>query len=154
MAVISLFPFLWMISTSLKNMASVFAFPPELIPDPILWSNYADVSGEFPFFRFTWNTIFVTITVTAGQLLTCSMAAYAFARMKFRGRDAMFMFYLGTMMIPYQVTLIPTYVLMAWMGWIDRYESLIIPGILGGVYGTFLIRQSFLTIPQELEARW
>jgi multiple sugar transport system permease protein len=151
MAVLSLFPFLWMISTSLKTMSSVFAIPPELIPDPILWSNYADVFREFPFFRFTWNTIFVTVTVTIGQLLTCSMAAYAFARMKFRGRDTVFLFYLGTMMIPYQVTLIPTYVLMARLGWVDRYESLIIPGILGGVYGTFLIRQSFLTVPQELE---
>lgn len=151
MAILSLFPFFWMISTSLKSMSSVFTIPPRLIPDPVLWSNYLDVFQAFPFFDFTFNTIFVTLSVTVGQVLTCAMAAYAFARMKFRGRDAIFLLYLGTMMIPYQVTLIPTYLLMAYFGWIDSYKALIIPGILGGVYGTFLIRQSFLGIPQELE---
>jgi multiple sugar transport system permease protein len=151
MAVVSLLPFVWMVSTSLKNRSSVFTIPPTLIPDPILWSNYLDVFQAFPFTRFVANTAFITFAVTLGQVLTCSMAAYAFARMKFWAREPIFLLYLGTMMIPYQVTLIPTYVLMVELGWIDSYKALIIPGVLGGVYGTFLIRQFFLTIPQELE---
>jgi multiple sugar transport system permease protein len=151
MAVVSLLPFVWMVSTSLKSRSSVFTIPPQLIPDPVLWSNYLDVFQTFPFTRFIANTTFITVTVTLGQIVTCSMAAYAFARMKFWARDGIFLLYLGTMMIPFQVTLIPTYVLMVELGWIDSYRALIIPGILGGVYGTFLIRQFFLTIPQELE---
>jgi multiple sugar transport system permease protein len=151
LAVFSLIPFGWMLSTSLKKLSSVFEFPPRLIPDPILWSNYADIFSAFPFVRFFLNTAYITVFVTFGQLLTCSMAAYAFARMRFRGRDTLFLVWLGTMMIPGQVTLIATYVLMSKLGWIDSYNALIIPGLLGGVYGTFLIRQSFLSIPQELE---
>jgi multiple sugar transport system permease protein len=151
MAAVSLLPFVWMVSTSLKDRSSVFTIPPTLIPDPVLWSNYLDVFQSFPFTRFVANTALITLTVTVGQVLTCSMAAYAFSRMKFKGRDMIFLLYLGTMMIPFQVTLIPTYVMMVWFGWINSYLSLIVPGILGGVYGTFLIRQFFLTIPQELE---
>jgi multiple sugar transport system permease protein len=151
MAVFSLIPFMWMVSTSLKSLSSVFQFPPRLIPEEVLWSNYADVFEAFPFFTYARNTVVIAVSVTIGQVLTCSMAAYAFARMKFRGRDTLFLLWLGTMMIPGQVTLISTYVLMVKIGWIDTYKAMIIPGVLGGVYGTFLIRQSFLTIPQELE---
>jgi multiple sugar transport system permease protein len=151
MATFSLIPFLWMVSTSLKPLSQVFQFPPRLIPETLLWSNYADVFAAFPFLTFTRNTAYIAVTVTLGQVLTCSMAAYAFARMHFRGRDTLFLLWLGTMMIPGQVTLISTYILMSRLGWIDSYNALIIPGVLGGVYGTFLIRQSFLTIPQELE---
>jgi multiple sugar transport system permease protein len=151
MAIFSLIPFIWMVSTSLKPLSGVFQFPPRLIPDEILWSNYTDIFSAFPFLKFARNTAFIAITVTLGQVLTCSMAAYAFSRMKFKGRDALFLLWLGTMMIPGQVTLISTYILISKIGWIDSYEAMIIPGVLGGVYGTFLIRQSFLTIPQELE---
>jgi multiple sugar transport system permease protein len=151
MALFSLTPFLWMVSTSFKSLSQVFEFPPRLIPRTWLWSNYAEVFTAFPFLRFARNTGIIAVTVTVGQILTCSMAAYAFARMKFKGRDTLFLLWLGTMMIPGQVTLISTYVLMAKLGWIDSYNALIIPGVLGGVYGTFLIRQSFLSIPQELE---
>ncbi len=151
MAFFSLLPFVWMVSTSLKDLPSVFTIPPRLIPNPIFWSNYTDVIKAMPFVTFTRNTAFIAITNTFGQVLTCSMAAYAFARMKFPLRDTFFLLYLGTMMIPGQVTLIPTYVLMSKIGWINSYKPLIIPEVLGGVYGTFLIRQFFLTIPQELE---
>jgi multiple sugar transport system permease protein len=151
LAVFSLTPFLWMVSTSFKELSSVYQYPPRLIPEEFLWTNYLDVFTSFSFFRFLANTVYITVVVTLGQVLTCSMAAYAFARMKFRGRDTLFLIWLGTMMIPSQVTLIATYVLISKIGWIDSYNALIIPGILGSVYGTFLIRQSFLSIPQELE---
>jgi len=151
MAVFSLLPFVWMVSTSLKPMSSVFTIPPQFIPDPVLWTNYVDVIKAFPFLVYTRNTAFIAITNSVGEVLTCSMAAYAFARMRFPGRDTIFLVYLGTMMIPGAVTLIPNYVLMSKIGWINSYKALIIPSVLGGVYGTFLIRQFFLTIPQELE---
>lgn len=151
LAIFSLIPFLWMVSTSFKDFSSVYQYPPRLIPEEFLWSNYLDVFTAFSFFRFLANTAYITVVVTFGQLLTCSMAAYAFARMKFRGRDTLFLIWLGTMMIPGQVTLIATYVLISKIGWINSYNALIIPSVLGGVYGTFLIRQSFLSIPQELE---
>ena len=151
MAVFSLIPFLWMISTSLKPLSHVFEFPPRLIPRKFVVENYIEVFSAFPFVKFAINTVYISVTATLGQVLTCSMAAYAFARMRFRGRDTLFLLWLGTMMIPGQVTLISTYILMSRIGWIDSYNAMIIPAVLGGVYGTFLIRQSFLAVPQELE---
>ena len=103
-----------------------------------------------PFGRYYLNSLFVAITVTIGQLITCSMAAFAFARLRFRGRDLLFLLFLGTMMIPGQVTMIPTFMVLHWAGWIDSYKALIVPG-LASAFGTFLLRQFFLTIPRELE---
>jgi multiple sugar transport system permease protein len=102
------------------------------------------------FGRYYFNSIFVAVSVTVGQLITCSLAAYAFARLKFWGRDALFYMFLGTMMIPYQVTMIPSFIVLHWLGWIDSYKALIVPG-LASAFGTFLLRQFFLTIPKELE---
>jgi multiple sugar transport system permease protein len=150
-AAITLLPFLWMLSSSLKDFGQIFRFPPDLVPDPIVWENYSRLVTNFPFTLWVYNSAIVSISVTIGHVLSCSLAAYAFARVPFRGRDRLFLLYLATMMIPFQVTLIPTYVLMKSLGLIDKLSALIIPGVLGGPFGTFLLRQFFMTIPGELE---
>jgi multiple sugar transport system permease protein len=153
LSLLSLVPFLWMISTSLKTRAEVFTYPPILIPEQPQWENYLRVFEAFPFARYTLNTAFVTIMVTLFQTLTSAMAAYAFARLVFPGRDRLFLLYLGTLMIPGVVTLIPSYILMTdkFLNWINTYAALIVPASLGGAFNTFLIRQFFLSLPRELE---
>ncbi len=146
----ALFPFLWMISTSLKSDSQVLIYPPVWIPNPPVWSNYAEVVRLVPFARFLMNTIIVSVTVTILELITSSFAAYAFARLRFPGRDKLFLLYLGTLMIPGQVTIIPNFLLMSWLGWVDTYAALIIPAAFSA-FGTFLLRQFFLSIPPELE---
>lgn len=149
-AIVALLPFFWMLSTSLKNIQDIGNIPPDWIPNPLVTQNYADVWNELPFLNFFWNSTYITLTTVVGQLLICSLSAYAFARLEFRGRDKLFYLYLATMMIPGQVTLIPSFVLMRWLGWIDTPLALIVPG-LSSAFGTFLLRQFFLTIPRELE---
>lgn len=143
-------PFIWMILTSVKNINDIFIYPPKWWPSEFHFENYKRVFEAAPFGRFYLNSIFVAVTVTLGQLITCSMAAFAFARLKFWGRDVLFFIFLGTMMIPYQVTMIPSFMMLYWLGWIDSYKALIVPG-LASAFGTFLLRQFFLTIPKELE---
>jgi len=152
-SLLSLVPFLWMISTSLKTRAEVFTYPPIVIPEQPQWDNYLDVFQAFPFARYTLNTAFVTIMVTVFQTLTSAMAAYAFARLVFPGRDRLFLLYLGTLMVPGVVTLIPSYILMTdkFLNWINTFAALIVPASLGGAFNTFLIRQFFLSLPRELE---
>lgn len=143
-------PFIWMILTSVKSINDIFVYPPKWWPSEFHFENYKRVFEAAPFGRFYLNSIFVAVTVTLGQLITCSMAAFAFARLKFWGRDVLFFVFLGTMMIPYQVTMIPSFMMLYWLGWIDSYKALIVPG-LASAFGTFLLRQFFLTIPKELE---
>ena len=146
-------PFAWMISTSLKPYSSVFIFnikDVQWIPSPIYWNNYIDVWKVVPFAKFYVNSLFVTACVTIGQLFTSALAAYAFARLRFPGRDKLFFAYLATMMIPGSVTMIPVFALMRVFGWIDSYKALILPAIFTA-YGTFLLRQFFITIPRDLE---
>ncbi len=145
-----LFPFLWMFSTSLKDLSQVFTTGINLIPNPIKWSNYVKAWSSIPFGRFYINSIFVAVTITAGQVFTSSLAAYAFARLKFPGRDKLFFGYLATMMIPGTVTMIPVFILMKTMGWLDTYKALILPGMFTA-YGTFMLRQFFMTLPHDLE---
>lgn len=149
-AISMLGPFAWMISTSLKREGDVFAFPPEWIPNPILWGNYAETWVSAPFGSYLFNTVFVSVTVTCLEVLTSGLAAYAFARLRFPARDKLFLLYLGTLMIPGQVTIIPNFVLMKYLGWTDTYLALIVPPAFSA-FGTFLLRQFFLTIPFELE---
>ena len=146
-------PFLWMISTSLKSFNSVFIFnisAVQWIPHPMYWKNYLDVWKVVPFARFYLNSIFVCVCVTFGQVATSALAAYAFARLRFPGRDKLFFAYLATMMIPGSVTMIPVFTMMSMFGWIDSYKALIIPAIFSA-YGTFLLRQFFMTLPRDLE---
>ena len=143
-------PFLWMVSTSLKREGDVFAFPPQWIPNPVQFNNYPETWQQAPFGSYLFNTVFVSVSVCLLELLTCSLAAYAFARLRFNGRDKLFVLYLGTLMIPGQVTIIPNFVMMKYLGWTDTYLALIIPPAFSA-FGTFLLRQFFLTIPYELE---
>lgn len=143
-------PLLWMASTSLKASGDVFAMPPQWIPPTVHLENYVTAWQAVPFGRFYLNSLFVALTVTVGQVVSSALAAYAFARLEFPGRDKLFFAYLATMMIPGAVTMIPLFILLRELGWIDTYKALIIPGIFSA-YGTFLLRQFFLTIPRDLE---
>jgi multiple sugar transport system permease protein len=142
-------PFAWSIATSLKTPAEMFEVTPHFLPAQPRWRNYRDVLEAVPFARFYLNSILVTAGRVAGQLLFCSMAAFAFARLRFPGRNALFFLLLCALMVPSQVTLIPNYILMQKLHWLDTYTGLIVPSLFSA-YGVFLLRQSFLTIPQEL----
>lgn len=146
------FPFIWMLSTSLKVQATSFKVPPELWPYEWNFENYVEAvtSPQAPMFKFFANSLKVAASVTLGHLITCSLAAYAFARLRFPGRDGLFVLLLTSLMVPAQITILPTYILMRNLGWIDTHFSLIVPG-LTGAFGVFLLRQFFLTIPDDLE---
>lgn len=145
-----LFPFFWMLSTAVKKLPEVFAFPPILWPDNPQWVNFPKVLSAIPFTRFFLNSLYIAIIVTIGQTIICSLSAYAFARLEFPARDRLFFLFLATMMIPGQVTMIPAFVLMRWLGWINTHKALIVPG-LSSPFGIFLLRQFFLGIPHDLE---
>jgi multiple sugar transport system permease protein len=149
-SIIMIGPFAWMLSTSLKSVDATFIMPPQWIPKDITFINYQKVTEVFPMYKFLANSIFVSVSSTLGQLLFCSMAAYAFARMEFKGRDALFLLYLGTLMVPSQVTLTPLFILMKKLDLANTYRALILPGMFSA-FGTFLMRQFFLTIPKSLE---
>lgn len=147
---IMLFPFIWTVATSLKDISEVFTFPPKLLGKELLWENYVKVWERYPFDHFFLNTVKITVIVVVGQLLTSSMAGYVFARLKFRGRETIFLLYLATIIIPVQVTVIPNFFQMKVYGLLDTHWSLILPGLVSA-FGTFLMRQFFLTIPAALE---
>ena len=148
--VLSLLPFFWMVSTSLKSAAKALVLPPQWIPNPFYWKTYINAWKAAPFARLFFNSIFMAVSVTLGHLAFGSLAAFAFARIKVPGGKFLFLFYLATMMIPTQVLLIPQYLIVHRFGWIDTYFALIIPS-LAGAFSTFLLRQFFLTLPSELE---
>ena len=144
-------PFLWMIGTSLKDFSQVFNIPPNWIPDPVVWSNYPDSFNALPFARAYWNSFYIAGIVVTSQLITCSMAGYAFAKIDFPFRDTIFILFLATLMIPYQVTIIPTYLIMRDLGWLDTHLTLIVPPALFSAFGVFLLRQFIMGLPGELE---
>ncbi len=148
-AMVMLYPFVYMISTSLKSPAQVYLFPPRWIPAPIQWSNYPAALGRMGYRPF-FNSFFFTAAVVLGQGLVTTMGGYAFARLKFPARNVLFIAYLGTMMIPAVVVSIPTFVIVARLGWQDTYQGLIVPILASGAFGTFLFRQFFMTVPEEL----
>jgi multiple sugar transport system permease protein len=139
-----------MLSTALMSELEVYQFPPKLFPAKLLWSNFSEALSMQPFGRYFLNTVVVAAISVAGQLLFCSMAAYAFARMRFVWREKLFAVFLGTMMIPAMVTLIPSFLIIVSFGWMNSYAALVAP-TLSSVWGIFLLRQFFLTIPKELE---
>lgn len=149
-AFLMVLPFWWMLVTSFKLPEEVFTFPPQFWPSAWHWENYAEVLKAAPFLRFFLNTLIVATVVTLGNLVFSAMAGYAFARLAFPGRDLIFWLFLASMMIPGQVTMIPVFVLMAKLGWIDTYLGLTVPGLVGA-YGVFLLRQYFLNLPNDLE---
>lgn len=143
-------PFLWMVSTSLKANQFVLTMPPEFFPKPLTFESYRRLLEILPFGRMLANSIMIALLVTIGQIITSSMAAYVFARMEFRGKNAIFLIYLATMMVPSQVTIVPLFILMRYLGWINTYQAIVSPMVFTA-FGTFLLRQSFLSIPKELE---
>lgn len=147
-ALVMVGPFVWMISTSLKEPADQFSRT--LLPDPVTLQNYTGLWDALPFTRLIWNSFKIAALATAGQLLTCSMAGFAFAAVRFRGRNALFVLLLVTLMIPFQVTLIPNFIVYRALGLYGTQVPLYLPAFLGGAFGTFLLRQYFLTIPGEL----
>lgn len=147
-------PFFWMVTASLKEPGSIFSYQrpwwQDWIPTQFVWQNYVQAWKAVPFARFYINSIFVSICITLGQVVTSAFAAYAFARLEFPGRDKIFFAYLATMMVPGAVTMIPVFILLRSLGWVDTYKAVILPGIFTA-YGTFLLRQFFLTLPKDLE---
>lgn len=147
-------PFGYMVSTSLKPAGEVFTRPPRLLGSQIRWQNYSDALAFLPFGRFILNGFLVAFCGTALVIVASSLSAYAFARLRWRGRDSVFLAFLMTLMIPQEVLVVPMYVLMRWLGWVDSYQALIFPWAFTA-FGTFLLRQFFLTVPRELEeAAW
>lgn len=143
-------PFLWMLSTALKAPGSVLTVPPQIIPKEPTLESFRRVFDVVPLGRMFTNSVFVTTVSVIAQILTGSLAAYAFSRMRWRGREALFTIYLATLMIPSQVTITPLFILMRELHWIDTYQGLILPGIVSA-FGTFLLRQAMLKVPREYE---
>lgn len=149
-AVLTAMPFFWMFLTSFKGNADVASIPLRWLPSIWRFENYSAVWEMMPFTRFFFNSIFISVVQTTGVLFTASLGAYAFARIKFYGRDVLFMLYLGTLMIPGWVTLLPTYLIIRDLGLLNNYLGVILPG-LTSVMGTFLLRQFFLSVPKDYE---
>jgi multiple sugar transport system permease protein len=149
-SIVMLLPFVWMLSTSLKEPREIFTYPPLWIPSRFAWENYLEAVSAMPFGRFYFNSFVVAVSVTFLQILTSSLAAFAFARLRFRGREALFLLYLATLMVPFQVTMIPNFIVVRLLGWYDSYQALILPTAFSA-FSTFLLRQYFRGIPIELD---
>jgi len=143
-------PFFWLLSTSLKTNSAMFRMPPQWIPDPVTLEHYHDALVEFPAVRYTANTLTIVLFATIGTLASCSMAAYAFSRLRWPDRGLVFGILLATMMIPGQVTMIPIFILFSKLQWVDTFLPLIVPTFFGNAFFIFLLRQFFMTIPEEL----
>jgi multiple sugar transport system permease protein len=155
-AAVMIAPFLWMVVTSLQAPESLVRYPPQLIPSSPRFSNYGEVFHNMPIGTFFFNSVKISVLGTIGEVLAASLAAFAFARMEFRGKRIIFGVLLATMMIPFQVTMIPVYVVIHSLGWLDNHASLIVPHFFGGAFasgafGVFLLRQFFESVPKELE---
>ena len=148
-SILMLVPFYWMVSTSLKPEADVFAYPPEWIPQPATLLHYVEVWTRLPFARFLFNSLFVSSMVTLSNVFFCTMAGYAFAKLRFPGRDKIFFVLLLTLMVPFQVNLIPLYKMMDLFSWVNTYWALIVPSATS-VFGLYLMRQYIVCIPDEL----
>jgi ABC-type glycerol-3-phosphate transport system permease component len=148
-AVVMLLPFIYMLSTSLKSTGEVFAIPLQWLPEVFRWDNYSTALQEHPIAHYFRNSLIVGVAVTALNLLTCSLAGYSFAKFTYRGRDLLFGVVLATMMIPLASMIIPLYLVVRDLGWIDSYWGLIIPAGTSA-FGIFLMRQQMLTIPNDL----
>ncbi len=151
-AIVVVAPLVWMLSTALKTNADVFVFPPEWIPNPILWSNFPTALSTIPFGGYLWNTSLITFLCLVGTVVSNSLVAYAFARLRAPGRTPLFLLVLATMMLPYQVTMIPIFVLFSKIHWVNTYYPLVVPSYFAiYAFGIFLLRQFFMTIPTEMD---
>jgi multiple sugar transport system permease protein len=150
-AIMFIMPFLWMFSTSLKASNEIFVFPPKWIPTVLHWENYSEALALGPFDLYLRNTLFITLGNMLGNLFSCTLAAYGFARLRARGKNFLFLLMLGTVMLPNWVTLIPQYILFTSVGWGNSFAPLMVPAWFGWPFFIFLLRQFFMTIPKELE---
>ena len=150
-AIVMAFPFAWMILTSFKDSAQAFLIPPKWIPNPWALDNYPRSLQALPFDIGYFNSFYISLIVVGSTLITASMAAYAFAKIKFPGREVVFLLFLATMMVPYQVTIIPLFLIMKALGWVDTHLAIIVPPALFNAFAVFLLRQFIRGIPKELE---
>lgn len=144
-----LLPFVWMVSTSVKTFAEALAMPPIWIPERLVWENYPEAWAMAPFGRFFLNSVFVAVVTALGGVITSALAAYAFAKMRFFGKNVIFAVLIGTMMIPGMMLLVPNFLTMVRLGWIDTYQALIVPWI-ASIFVIFMLRQFFMSLPEEL----
>ncbi|MCY8054422.1 carbohydrate ABC transporter permease [Bacillus inaquosorum] len=151
LSIVFIFPFLWLVGTSLKPENEAISFPPSLLPKVWDFANYKDVFTIVDFGQYYLNSIIVTVATVIGTVLSSTLVAYGFARIKGKGRDVWFILLLATMMLPPQVTMIPVYMIFAKLGWTNTFLPLIVPAFFGNAYFIFLLRQFFKTIPKELE---
>lgn len=150
--IVYLLPIAWMISTSLKTAGDAMLFPPKWIPTPPLWHNFVDAWNEGPFTTFLINSVIITSLALLGQVVSCAVVAFGFARLRAPGRDVLFFLVLATIMVPWQVTLVPTYILFHELGWVDTFLPLIVPSYFAvSAFSIFLLRQFFRGIPYEIE---
>lgn len=150
LVLVAVMPFLWMLSTSLKSQEYILEATPHLIPDPLTFESYVQLTERIDLARTFFNSMFVAVVGTFGQIVIAAMAAYAFSRMTWRGRDTVFLLYLATMMIPAVVLVIPQFILVRSLGWVNSYAALIVPGLFSA-FGTFLLRQAFKSLPRDFE---
>jgi ABC-type glycerol-3-phosphate transport system permease component len=150
-AALFLIPFLWMVSSALKPNYQIFAVPPQWIPRPPRWENFTEALTILPFGRYTLNTLVITMLTITGHVMSCSVVAYGFARLRARFRDALFVVVLATMMLPYPATMVPLYILFKNLGWVNSILPLVVPAFFGSAFYIFLLRQFFLTVPIEIE---
>jgi len=151
-AAVLMVPFLWMVSTSLKRPGAVFVFPPEWIPNPFVWTNYPMAWNHVPFTTFTINTVIITAWTVVGATLTSAIVGYSFARLRWVGRDPLFLIVIATMMLPQHVTMIPVFAIWRSMGFVNTFIPLIVPAFFGGgPFNIFLMRQFFMTLPLDLD---
>jgi multiple sugar transport system permease protein len=143
-------PLLWMVSSALKTRTEVLADPPRVLPQDAQWGNFADVFEQVPFARYMLNSALVATVVTLVSLLFHSMAAYSLARLRYPGRDVIFLAILATLMVPFTVIVVPLFIIVDWLGWVDTYWGLIVP-MIPHAFGIFLLRQFYLSLPRELE---
>ncbi|KSV58545.1 carbohydrate ABC transporter permease [Acetivibrio ethanolgignens] len=151
MAVYFMAPFIYMLFTTFKTEAEAIAYPPKLFPAKWLWSNFLDAWNAQPFGRYLLNSVLITVGTTVGQLFSCSLVAYGFARYNFKGKNILFVILLSTMMIPWDVTMIPQYMEFKLFGWINTLKPLIVPAFFGSAYYIFLMRQFLMGVPKDFE---
>ena len=144
-------PFVWMVSSSLKPNIDIFELPVRLIPKTYRFENYVDATNAIPFWQYLWNSTYYTIFATIGAVLSNTFIAYGFARVRWRGRNVLFIIVIATMMLPFQVRMIPLYVLFAKLGWLNSFLPLIVPNFFGNAFYIFLMRQFMMTLPRELD---
>lgn len=150
-ACVMVLPLFWMMTSSLKDISQIFLIPPKWIPDPFVWSNFERSLKALPFDKAYFNSIYISVLVVILQLFTCSLAAFAFAKINFPYRNALFILFVAMLMVPEQVTIIPLYLIMKEIGWLDSHLSIIVPPAIFSAFGVFLLRQFFKTIPNDLE---